>query len=378
VQKELFIFAQTFSFTSYMTKKNIQNKGLSTCLRPRHYILAALFLFVTLFQFIPGWGTFYSLHIYPFVGSLLSRITSQIPFCLSDFFYIVAIIWILSYFIIGFFFRKKRKLHTLGHLIEVSLWLHVWFYIAWGLNYWQPDFYQRTGIKQAEFSEETLQHFVDNYAEQLNSSYIAFDSIPYTLVRDDIVRSYQDFSNNLGIHHPFTDTPQSKTMFITPLASMVGVTGSMGPFFAEFTLNGDVLPSDYPFTYAHELSHLLGITTEAEANFYAYLACINADDPRIRFSGYLSIYSHVVNNVHTLLGEAAYARFIKQVRPEIKQLITKRSHYWESKYSPTIGRIQDRIYDLYLRAHHVSQGRRNYSQVIGLLISYQYTLPPKI
>ena len=54
---------------------------------------------------------------------------------------------------------------------------------------------------------------------------------------------------------------------------MVGVTGSMGPFFCEFTLNGDLLPANYPATYAHELAHLLGITSEAEANFYAYQVC---------------------------------------------------------------------------------------------------------
>lgn len=46
-------------------------------------------------------------------------------------------------------------------------------------------------------------------------------------------------------------------MLFTPLISMVGVTGSMGPFFCEFTLNGDLLPSQYPATYAHELAHLL-------------------------------------------------------------------------------------------------------------------------
>ena len=55
-----------------------------------------------------------------------------------------------------------------------------------------------------------------------------------------------------------------------PCFSMVGVTGSMGPFFCEFTLNGDLLPPQYPATYAHELAHFLGITSEAEANFYAY------------------------------------------------------------------------------------------------------------
>ena len=61
-------------------------------------------------------------------------------------------------------------------------------------------------------------------------------------------------------------------MIFTPFISMFGVTGSMGPFFCEFTLNGDLLPINYPATYTHELAHLLGISSEAEANFYAYQA----------------------------------------------------------------------------------------------------------
>ena len=41
------------------------------------------------------------------------------------------------------------------------------------------------------------------------------------------------------------------------------------------------------------------------------------------------------------------------------------------KYNPVIGRIQDRIYDLYLKGNKIESGRQNYSEVVGLLISYQ-------
>ena len=53
--------------------------------------------------------------------------------------------------------------------------------------------------------------------------------------------------------------------------SRVAVTGYMGPFFTEFNLNQELLSVEYPFTYAHELAHRLGIASEAEANLYAYL-----------------------------------------------------------------------------------------------------------
>ena len=100
---------------------------------------------------------------------------------------------------------------------------------------------------------------------------------------------YNQISDTLGIHRPPHSSPRVKTMLFTPFISMVGVTGSMGPFFCEFTLNGDLLPANYPATYAHELAHLLGITSEAEANFYAYQVCTRSQAKEIRFSGYFSV-----------------------------------------------------------------------------------------
>ncbi len=118
-----------------------------------------------------------------------------------------------------------------------------------------------------------FQEFVDDYITQLNRSYTPVNSINQDLIREETVRIYNQLSDSLGVHRPPHDHPRVKTMFFTPFISMVGVTGSMGPFFCEFTLNGDLLPVNYPATYAHELAHLLGITSEAEANFYAYQVC---------------------------------------------------------------------------------------------------------
>lgn len=159
-------------------------------------------------------------------------------------------------------------------------------------------------------------------------------------------------------------------MLFTPLISMVGVSGSMGPFFCEFTLNGDLPPSQYPATYTHELAHLLGITSEAEANFYAYEVCTRSQVESIRFSGYFSILSHVLGNARRLLTEEEYTELFNRIRPEIIELARSNQTYWMAKYSPLIGNIQNWIYDLYLKGNKIESGRKNYSEVIGLLISY--------
>lgn len=148
--------------------------------------------------------------------------------------------------------------------IEYLLWIYVWFYLTWGLNYSQPNFYQRTKIPYTAYTPENFRNFVDDYVDKLNGSYVDVTTINKDLIRRETVRGYNQISDTLGVHHPFHKSPRVKTMLFTPLISMVGVTGSMGPFFCEFTLNGDLLPSQYPATYAHELAHLLGISSEAK------------------------------------------------------------------------------------------------------------------
>ena len=185
------------------------------------------------------------------------------------------------------------------------------------------------------------------------------------------MRIYHQLSDSLGVHRPPHEHPRVKTMLFTPFISMVGVTGSMGPFFCEFTLNGDLLPVNYPATYAHELAHLLGITSEAEANFYAYQVCTRSEAMGIRFSGYFSILGHVLGNAQRLLSEEEYTQLFKRIRPEIIELAKENQAYWAAKYSPVVGAVQEWIYDLYLKGNKIESGRQNYSEVVGLLISYR-------
>lgn len=65
-----------------------------------------------------------------------------------------------------------------------------------------------------------------------------------------------------------------------------------------------------------------------------------------------------------------YTELFNSIRPEIIELARSNQTYWMAKYSPLIGNIQNWIYDLYLKGNKIESGRKNYSEVIGLLISY--------
>ena len=99
-------------------------------------------------------------------------------------------------------------------------------------------------------------------------------------------------------------------MLFNELYSSVGVLGFIGPFFCETQINAELLPTQVPFVYAHEYSHLLGVSNEDEANFWAYTVCVNSDVPEIRYSGYFSLLPYVLSNADRVLSGEDYRDFI--------------------------------------------------------------------
>lgn len=362
----------------------------------RHWLLLVLLLLVTLTKMIPLWGFIYTTRIYPIIGTFLSPISGFFPFAVGDIFIALSIAWVIFYPIYEIGLRKKlarryfflaakrgsypKKKVVFGRVAEYLLWVYAWFYVAWGLNYSQPNIYDRIGMKPVEVSEAKFKAFAYQYADSLNalsiseksffSDSIADDGLK-NRVRDAVLNEYNKIGYKEGINAPFNQHPHAKTMLFTPLSSMSGVTGSMGPFFCEFTLNGDILPHDYPATYAHEFAHFLGVANEGEANFYSYIVCTASADKQVRFSGYYHIFFHVLNNVFDILGEKEGERFLRHIRPEIIQLAKSDRRYWLSKRCKALDAAQDFIFELYLRGNHVAEGRKSYSGVIGLILAWE-------
>lgn len=190
-------------------------------------------------------------------------------------------------------------------------------------------------------------------------------------MQDAVLKEYNKIGYREGINPPFNQHPHAKTMVFSPISSMSGVTGSMGPFFCEFTLNGDILAHDYPATYAHEFAHFLGIANEGEANFYSYLVCTASQDKTVKFSGYYHILPHVLYNVFDILGEKEGEKYLKYIRPEIIRLLKSDRQYWQGKRCKALDAAQDFFFELYLRGNHVEGGRKSYAGVIGLILAWK-------
>lgn len=333
----------------------------------RYALPVMLIAFIVLCRYIPSLAEGYARCIYPVFSAILSAVSSLIPFSLEEILVIGIVLWLVIYPIVK---RRKGKAwkRILGREAELLAWVYIWFYLGWGLNYFRYPIYARAGVAPAQYDEQAFLGFLGEYTDSLNKAYLPRVQVDADLIEEEVKEFYRQVPSSFGLARP-KGFQQPKYFTFTPLYSGVGVLGSMGPFFAESQLNADLLPVQLPFTYAHEFSHLLGVSNEAEANYWAYQVCVNSSLPEMRYSGYFGILPYVLINASRLLPEDKFREWAKTVRPEIIQEYEQKRAYWRNKYSPLMGEVQDRIYDWFLKGNNISSGKKNYAEVIGIILS---------
>lgn len=336
----------------------------------RIILLLVLFLFIISCRLIPSVAEWYALHLYPIVASFLSNIASLFSFSLEELTIICLFLGLFIKFSIDRFYKHSPWKKVLLHSGEYVLWIYIWFYIGWGINYFRQPFFERTDINPVEYNEKDFKQFLSVYTTNLNASYTISHNLSSNAIERNIQTLYSVLPAKYGLQRPNKHCTPKKVLF-NSLYSQVGVLGYMGPFFNETQLNQELLPTQYPFTYAHELSHLLGISSEAEANFWAYQICTNSSIPEIQYSGYFGLMPYIVVNAQGLLNEEEYKNWVKSIRTEIVEDFNVKNEYWGKRYNPFIGIVQDKIYDWFLKGNNITSGKKNYAEVVNMLISFQ-------
>ena len=323
--------------------------------------------FITLCRYQPGIAEWYARTVYPPLSAALSAFSSLFPFPLMEISVIGLVLALILYPI-----RLRKKGIRLRKIFfregEILAWIYVWFYLGWGLNYFRYNIYTRLQAPPMAYEEQHFKDFLKDYTERLNTTYQPQTKIEKNVLREQIITFYTHLPSAYGLTQP-QSWQEPKAFIFTSLYSKVGVLGSMGPFFAEAQLNADLPEVQYPFTYAHEFSHLLGVSNEAEANYWAYRACTESDLPTLQYCGYFGLFPYVLSNASYLLSKEDFQAWIETIRPEVKEQYNQKNAYWREKYSPLIGSIQDFTYNLFLKGNQIPSGKKNYAEVIGLLLS---------
>lgn len=345
-------------------------------IKVRHIVLSVLVAFVLAARFSVSIGEWYSTALFPMISAALSWLVSWIPFSLEEILILAACGLVIGIIICGI--RKRAGFwKTVLQTAEVIIWIYVWLYIGWGCNYFRQNIYSRVGVERQAYDESVFSNFLQDYTDSLNAAYASLEEgadsicVDQAALESYVKNAYSELPSVYGLSTP-RPWQHPKVVLFKNLYSSVGVLGYIGPFFCETQLNPDLLPDQYPFIYAHEYSHLMGVSNEDEANYWAYVICTSSDSTRVKYSGYYCLLPYVLSNASCALTRNEYSTLLRRIDPDIIAQYSQERDYWNSLYSPLLGKIQTTVYNTFLKGNKIPSGTANYLEVIDMIIS----LPP--
>ena len=180
----------------------------------------------------------------------------------------------------------------------------------------------------------------------------------------DAVSKKYDFIPNLY--------SRTKPVMLSELMSYTHITGVYSYFTGEANINVAFPDFTIPYTAAHELAHQRGMAREDEANFIAFLVCLESDDPYIRYSGYVMTLEYLLDAHYlgdTSENHSAYRELYLTLSENVR---AEQKAYYEffQKYDDNIvADVSGAVNDAYLQSQG-TPGRVSYGLVVDLAVKY--------
>lgn len=186
--------------------------------------------------------------------------------------------------------------------------------------------------------------------------------------------------------------PRPKALLSSDFMCQQHMQGYYFPFSMEANYNDVMHILNIPSTMCHELAHLKGYIYEDEANFIAYLACVQAEDAFFRYAGYLSVLTYLSNDLYKAREEdpAAFEEAAAAIPPAAVDgqvwmdnvFVTQEEWDRINKKAlidtETVDKAADVFIDTNLKVNGISDGKASYSRVVRLLLQYysrEWALP---
>ena len=178
--------------------------------------------------------------------------------------------------------------------------------------------------------------------------------------------------------------PRPKALLSSDFMCQQYMCGYYFPFSMEANYNDVMYILNIPATMCHELAHLRGFIYEDEANFIAYLACVESDDIFFQYAGYLSVLTYLYNDLYKAnqANQEAFARAAGAVKPVVvtaqvwEDSVFVTDEEWERINSKAlidteiVDQAADVFIDTNLKVNGISDGSVSYSRVVKLMLQY--------
>lgn len=320
----------------------------------------------------------YSEHIYPWIVSLIGRFFGIFPFSVAEFLLYVGILLLVGslvriiYRLIKKKADKKEGLRYLRRLGIIALILAALYMTNCGINYHRNSFAESIGLKADTYTVDELKGVCMDLTERVNTyaGQVERDEDGVMVLsgneREEAVAAMERLGEKWDVLAGYY--PKSKPLAFSAFLSVQNLTGIYSPFTVEANYNQDMTPYNIPFTACHELSHLRGFMQEEEANFIAWLACKDAPETELQYSGSMLAWIHCMNVLYEE-DRAAWSEIREILSEEADVDLRENSKFWD-KWDGAVAEVSEQINDNYLKANGQKDGVQSYGRMADLVVAY--------
>lgn len=353
--------------------------------------LLCLFLTVVLnllSRISTGFADRYASLIFPLWMSVLGRVSSLCPFSVGEWLLVAACILVLLFLLGLFLLPFRAKYEKADRFIKV--YYPAFFRIACVVSLVMTlgcfIQYQATPLEYSlpgygrEYSLEDLAKLRDTvvlHCEELSLK-VPRDAEGEVVYEGDMREAARSAVRGLSGSWPRLSgyQPLPKPLFFSGFVSQQYMQGYYFPFSMEANYNTVMKIMNRPFTMCHELSHTHGYILEDEANFLAFLACTQSEDPVFAYSGWLGVLNYVNNDFYYAVSREEYDRHPAISRRVYEDNLFLTDADWKKVEenalleTETVRKAADTYVDTTLKANGIGSGKLSYSHVVALLLEY--------
>ncbi|MCI8400674.1 MAG: DUF3810 domain-containing protein [Lachnospiraceae bacterium] len=359
-------------------KKRERNRKTGTTFLSLGLLAAALGLQI-LARKVPGFAQLYAGTVYRFLVEVFGRIWSLFPFSVAEIglyglvlFCVGGTVFLLRQAASGRIGWRPALMRACRAFLLIGSALFFSYTVGCGMNYCRTAFSVEAGLSAAPSSREDLAALCTWLAEMINDAagQISQDENGCLALEGDIAEEARRAMENLGEEYPVLEGyyPRPKAVAVSRMLSVQKIEGIYSPFTLEANYNREMPDVDIPVTMCHELSHLRGFMREDEANFIAWLACVQSGDPRFIYSGAILAYIHSSNALYRDGGEEEYREIYDSLCDMAKRDLAADSAFWR-QFDGKVAEVSSQVNDAYLKANKQEDGVKSYGRMVDLLLS---------
>lgn len=331
------------------------------------------------FRAFPNFADRFNDTVSPVVRMGLAFLTAWIPFSFAEFLIVLIPLWIVLLCVIGY--KRycdtwKNMLVYLGILFSgvcVVLILFVWSFSA---GYYGKSLDQKLGLERTPVGAEELYNTAETLGDELRTLEAELTFLPsghslmpysYAEMNDKLLQAYARVSEKYDFINSFPSSV--KPVMLSEPMSYTHITGVYTFFTGEANINVNFPDYTIPYTAAHELAHQRGIAREDEANFVAFLVCMESDDPYIRYSGYLNVYEYVASALASA-DRTLYRRSYSNLPATIRAEEVAYSQFFKKYKENIAATVSQTTNNNYLISQGATAGTKSYNMVVDLTVAF--------